>query len=92
LFHTGVRISPLSGSVASKQSHRLVNEKYSEPENSGPQTNSAFSDHDPCLPNDEHFMICTSVEREDGLGEGDLYYSIKDADGSGLHSHEHRFQ
>jgi hypothetical protein len=27
-----------------------------------PQINSAFSDHHACLPTDEHFMICTSVE------------------------------
>lgn len=60
---------------------KLVNGNYSEPENLGPQINSVFSDHDPCLPKDEGFMIYTSVEREDGLGEGDLYYSIKEADG-----------
>jgi Tol biopolymer transport system component len=56
----------------------LVDGKYSKPENVGPQINSEYSDHDPCLPKNERFMIYTSVDRDDSYGEGDLYLSIKD--------------
>lgn len=48
---------------------------FSTPENLGPQINSSFSDHDPCLPKNESFMICTSVDRKDGYGEGDRYFT-----------------
>lgn len=60
---------------------RLVNGRYSKPENLGPRINSVYSDHDPCLPKNERFMIYTSVERKDGYGEGDLYLAIKDNNG-----------
>jgi len=55
---------------------------YSTPVNMGPQINSAFSDHDPCVWEDEGIMIYTSVERKDSYGEADLYYSIKTDDGT----------
>jgi len=53
---------------------------YSAPMNLGPQINSPFSDHDPCLWEDEGVLIFTSVERKDTYGEADLYYSVKTGD------------
>ncbi|MBT1698044.1 PD40 domain-containing protein [Fulvivirgaceae bacterium PWU4] len=61
---------------------RKVNGQYTKPENLGPKINSPYSDHDACLPANEKFMIYTSVDREDGLGEGDLYMSVRNDDGS----------
>jgi len=58
-----------------------INGRYTTPENLGPQINSTYSDHDPCLPANERFIIYTSVDRPDGLGEGDLYMAIKGSDG-----------
>jgi hypothetical protein len=57
-------------------------EGYSVPVNLGPQVNSPFSDHDPCVWEDENVLIYTSVERKDTYGEADLYYSVKTADGA----------
>jgi Tol biopolymer transport system component len=59
----------------------LVDGQYGPPENLGAEINGPYSDHDPCLPKNESFMIFTSVARTDGLGEGDLYLSIKGKDG-----------
>ncbi|SIO50958.1 TolB-like translocation protein [Chitinophaga niabensis] len=60
---------------------KLVEGKYSQPENLGPKINTPYSDHDPCLSQQEDFMIYTSVDRKEGLGEGDLYLARKDANG-----------
>jgi len=60
---------------------RRVDGKFTTPENLGPKINSVYSDHDPYLPAHERFIIYTSVDRPDGLGEGDLYMAIKDDSG-----------
>lgn len=60
---------------------KRVDGKYSTPENLGPKINTAYSDHDPCLSQQEDFMIYTSVDRKEGYGEGDLYLARKDKNG-----------
>jgi hypothetical protein len=61
---------------------RNVDGKLLTPVNLGAAINSEYSDHDAALPKNGAFMIYTSVDRKGGLGEGDLYYSIKNADGT----------
>lgn len=61
---------------------RRINGKYATPVNLGPQINSKNSEHDPALPSNDSFIVYTSVDREGGVGEGDLYYSIKQQDSS----------
>src|ERR1043165_7102967 len=55
---------------------RLVNGKYSKPENLGDEINSKYSDGDPYIAPDESFLIFVSYNRPEGLGEGDLYISF----------------
>jgi Tol biopolymer transport system component len=55
---------------------RLVDGKYSKPENLGDAINSKFMDGDPYIAPDESFLIFTSYNRPDGLGDGDLYISV----------------
>lgn len=61
---------------------RLVNKKYTTPENLGPAVNSIEMEHDPFISRDEQFLIFTAVNREDTYGAGDLYYSVKAGDKS----------
>jgi len=55
---------------------RLVNGKYSKAENLGDEINSKFFEGDPYISPDESFLIFTSYNRPDGLGDGDLYISL----------------
>lgn len=52
--------------------------KYLQPENLGLSINSDSTEHDPCVSKDEQLILFTSVGRQDGFGEGDIYYSIKE--------------
>lgn len=52
---------------------KLVDGKYTKPENLGPAINSPYSEHDPCISPDEDFMVFKSENRPDGYGEADLY-------------------
>ena len=58
---------------------RLVNGKYTAPENLGGVINSKESEYDPCISPDEDFIIFTSSTRDDSFGGADLYYSKLDA-------------
>ena len=55
---------------------RLVNGKYSKPENLGDEINSKYYDGDPYIAPDESFLIFVSYNRPDSLGDGDLYVSL----------------
>jgi Tol biopolymer transport system component len=55
---------------------RLVNGKYSKPENLGDEINSKYFEGDPYIAPDESFLIFVSYNRPDGLGDGDLYVSL----------------
>ena len=57
---------------------KFVDGKYTTPENLGPSVNSAETEHDPLIAKDERFIVFTAVNRKDGYGEADLYYSLKD--------------
>lgn len=57
---------------------KFVNGKYTTPENLGPGINSAEMEHDPLISKDEGYIIFTSLNREGGLGEADLYYSVRE--------------
>ncbi|NOT93891.1 hypothetical protein [Ferruginibacter sp.] len=51
--------------------------KYSAPQNLGVAINSPGSDHDPLISKDEDFLVFSSVDRKDGYGQADLYFSRK---------------
>jgi Tol biopolymer transport system component len=55
---------------------------YSTPENLGMAINSEQMEHDPMISPDEQCLIFTSVDRADSYGSGDLYYSIRNKDGT----------
>jgi Tol biopolymer transport system component len=55
---------------------RLVDGKYSKPENLGDAINSKYMDGDPYIAPDESFLIFVSYNRPEGLGDGDLYISL----------------
>jgi len=59
---------------------RLINGKYTAPENLGAVINSKQSEYDPCISPNEDFIIFTSAIRDDSFGGADLYYSKLDAD------------
>jgi len=61
---------------------KRTGEGYLPPVNLGSKVNSPFSDHDPCLWEPEGILIYTSVDRPDSYGAGDLYYSVRAADGN----------
>jgi hypothetical protein len=54
---------------------RLVNNKYQEPENLGPNINTTFDEFEPFIAPDESFLIFMAANRPDGLGGYDLYIS-----------------
>lgn len=56
---------------------RLVDGKYSEPENLGEAINSQFFEGDPFIAPDESYLVFVSYGRPDGLGDGDLYISFR---------------
>lgn len=53
-----------------------MNGKYSKPENLGDEINTKYFEGDPYIAPDESFLIFTSYNRPDGLGDGDLYISF----------------
>jgi Tol biopolymer transport system component len=61
---------------------RYVNGVYSTPENLGLAVNSQHMEHDPMISPDEQCLIFTSVDRSDSYGEGDLYYTQRNGDGT----------
>ena len=54
---------------------KLVNGKYSEPENLGDAINSSASEVEPYIAPDESFIIFAAAGRPDGQGAFDLYIS-----------------
>jgi Tol biopolymer transport system component len=76
-----------SNRVGSLGSHdiymsRYVNGEHTPPENLGPAINSEKMEHDPIIAPDERYIIYTSVDRADSHGSADLYYSLRNNDGS----------
>ena len=63
---------------------RLVNGSYAKPENLGPAINSESMEHDPMIAPDEQYLIFTSVDRADSYGSADLYYALRNSDGTWL--------
>ena len=61
---------------------RYFNGAYTTPENLGPAINSKQMEHDPMISPDEQYLIFTSVDRPDTYGNGDLYYSLHNNDGT----------
>ena len=55
---------------------RLVNGKYTKPENLGEEINTKYFEGDPYIAPDESFLIFVSYNRPEGLGDGDLYISL----------------
>lgn len=55
---------------------------YTPPENLGSAINSEQMEHDPMISPDEQYLIFTSVDRTDSHGSGDLYYSMRNQDGT----------
>lgn len=56
---------------------QFSNGKYSDPVNLGPAVNSEMNDWDAYIAPDESYIIFSSQNREDTLGEQDLYISYK---------------
>lgn len=54
---------------------RLVDGKYSEPENLGENINTQFNEFEPYISPDQRFLIFMAGGRPDGLGGYDLYLS-----------------
>ena len=61
---------------------QLVAGEYQTPENLGPVINSENYEGDVFIDPDERYLIVSIYGREDGFGEGDLYVSFRDSDGS----------
>jgi hypothetical protein len=61
---------------------RYVNGVYATPENLGPAVNSEHMEHDPMISPDEQYLIFTSVDRADSYGSADLYYALREPDGT----------
>jgi Tol biopolymer transport system component len=76
--------SDRSGTLGSHDIYvsRYVNGNYTKPENLGPAINSGNMEHDPMIAPDEQYLIFTSADRRDSHGSGDLYYSLRNADGT----------
>jgi len=55
---------------------------FGQPVNLGPTVNSAGDETDALIAPDGSFLVFTAVGREDGLGDGDLYVSRRDANGA----------
>lgn len=60
----------------------LTNGNYQIPENLGPVINSENYEGDVFIAHDESYLIVSIYGRKDGFGEGDLYISFHDIDGS----------
>jgi hypothetical protein len=57
---------------------RLVNARYSTPENLGPAVNTAKSEYDPGISPQEDIIVFASSNRGQGFGGADLYCSVVD--------------
>ena len=57
---------------------RLIDGKYSEPENLGDAVNSPASEFEPYIAPDESFVIIATASRQDSKGAFDLYVSYTD--------------
>ncbi len=64
----------------------FIDDKYQEPRNLGEAINSSLFEFNAFVSADEKFLIFSSFGREDGLGGGDLYVSLKDPDGNWLNA------
>ena len=60
---------------------RWIDGGYSEPQNLGEAINSEYDETDILVAPDESYVVFTSVDRPDGLGNGDLYLSFRTEDG-----------
>jgi WD40-like Beta Propeller Repeat len=60
----------------------LINGVYQTPENLGPVINSENYEGDVFIAHDESYLIVSIYGRKDGFGEGDLYISFHNFDGS----------
>lgn len=61
---------------------RYADGHYAKPENLGTAINAGNMEHDPMIAPDERYLIFTSVDRKDSHGSGDLYYSIRNENGT----------
>ncbi len=61
---------------------RCVDGIYSDPEPLDSSINTPIYEFNACISPDEDLIIFSSFGRKDGLGGGDLYYSIKDETGN----------
>jgi Tol biopolymer transport system component len=61
---------------------RYVDGVYTAPQNLGSAINSEQMEHDPMISPDEQYLVFTSVDRADSYGSGDLYYSLRNGDGT----------
>ncbi|RLE15573.1 MAG: hypothetical protein DRJ50_15865 [Actinobacteria bacterium] len=61
---------------------RLIDGVYQMPENLGPVINSENYEGDVFVAHDESYLIVSVSGRKDGFGEGDLYISFRNPDGS----------
>lgn len=59
---------------------RFVEGRYYTPVNAGSAVNSPFADFNAYIASDESYLIFSSYSRGDGLGDGDLYISLKESD------------
>lgn len=59
-----------------------VGEGFGHPVNLGPEINTDRDETDALISPDGRFLVFSAVGREDGLGGGDLYLSLRRADGS----------
>lgn len=60
---------------------KWVNDQYQPPENLGPAVNSEKHDWDAFIAPDESYIIFSSQDRSDSLGDQDLYISFQKDDG-----------
>lgn len=61
---------------------RIVDGRYTDPENLGSSINTEFAESNPYIAPDESYLIFTSHNRPNGYGKYDLYISFHKADGS----------
>jgi len=56
---------------------RRVADKYAQPENLGPNVNSAADEFEGCIAPDQSYIVFMALGRPDSLGGGDLYISYQ---------------
>ena len=61
---------------------RFVDGKYQKPENLGSPINSELGEYCPFISPDGNYLIFEIVDKPEGLGQGDMYISLKQSDGS----------